>query len=104
MDDQKFTTFEKGYLDKIGEQGEWRFKEESFMGQDGRMHDSRTLLNLPLSIPKGLQEEPQPETPKPTTQLPSWAVKFGELEDKMDKILDIVQRLEMSETLLEPEK
>lgn len=57
---QTFRTFDSGYNDKIGQEGEWIFEEEERIAASGKSYTSRTLLPLSKmgkqSVPKLDQE------------------------------------------------
>lgn len=44
---QTFRTFDGGYNDKIGQEGEWIYEEEDRISASGKKYRSRTLLPLP---------------------------------------------------------
>ena len=44
--DQKFRTFDRGYLNLLNKEGEWDYEEEERVSSKGTQYTSRTLLPL----------------------------------------------------------
>ena len=58
---KKYSTFDAGYQQLIGKNGEWRYTREPREGRDGKIYDTFTLDNLPRestgNIKPWLEEE-----------------------------------------------
>lgn len=102
---ENFKTFDKTYLEQIGELGRWTYNEEPWTSPEGKTFNIKTLVEFknqtrkPLGIPLGTNEEEKEEEK---------TLETGKLtlEKKVDRLISAISKVneELQDLLIDVEE